>query len=151
MQCPVLNVEHAEILLDYCAGKLAPESRTEFERHLEQCPECKEYCGTWTALDVWEPEPVSENFDASLYARIASFENRSWWMRWAWRPALSLGAACAAMAVTLFVHAPVNQPKAPVSMHETTRIETVEPEQLERTLEDLEMLKQLSPSNTQNL
>jgi anti-sigma factor RsiW len=154
MQCPVRNAEHAEILLDYCAGKLAPESLASFESHLEKCGECKEFCSrqvsAWTALDAWEAEPVSEKFDSALYARIEAFENRSWWKRLAWRPALSLGAAGAAMAVALLVQAPVHQPKVAVpSVHETTRVETVEPEQLERTLEDLEMLKQLSSS--QNL
>jgi anti-sigma factor RsiW len=155
MQCPVRNVEHAEILLDYCSGKLRAESLVSFESHLAGCLECKEFCvrqkAAWTALDVWEAEPVSEKFDVALYARIEAFENRSWWRRFAWRRALSLGAACAAVAIALFVHAPVNRPKAPASVHETTRVETVEPEQLERTLEDLEMLKQLSPSNAQNL
>jgi hypothetical protein len=154
MHCPVRNAEHAEILLDYCAGKLAPESLASFESHLENCTECKKFCvqqeAAWNALDVWEPEPVSEKFDGALYARIEAFENRNWWKRWAWRPALSLGAACAAMAVALFVQTPLHQPKAAApTVHETTRVETVEPEQLERTLEDLEMLKQLSSS--QNL
>jgi hypothetical protein len=156
MQCPVRNAEHAEILLDYCAGKLPPETLASFDLHKETCAECQDFCArqqaAWTALDVWEPEPVSENFDRALYARIEAFESRSWWKRWAWRPALSLGAACAAMAVALFIQTPVHQPKAAApAMHDTTRVETLEPEQLERTLEDLEMLKQLSPSNTQTL
>jgi hypothetical protein len=156
MQCPVRHAEHAEILLDYCAGKLSQDSLTAFESHRENCAECKEFCAkqqaAWTALDVWEPEPVSEKFDSALYARIAAFENRSWWQRWAWRPALSLGAACAAMAVALFVQTPIHPPKAAApAVRETTRVETLEPDQLERTLEDLEMLKQLSPSNTQTL
>jgi anti-sigma factor RsiW len=160
MQCPIQNADHAEILLDYCARKLSPKSLAEVEQHLENCPECQSFYSrqraVWSALDEWVAEPVSEQFDKKLYARIDAFENRIWWKCLAgegfgWRPALSVGAACAAMAVTLFINTPVNQPKVAPSIHQTTRTEAVEPEQLERTLEDLEMLKQLSPSNAQNL
>ena len=164
MQCPIENAEHAEVLLDYCSRKLSGKPLEDFERHLEVCPKCKEFCSQqealWNTLDVWEAEPVGAQFDSKLYARIESFENRSWWQRlagrgFAWRPAVSLAGACAALAVALLVHGPANQPKvAPVSLHETretTRVEALEPEQIERALEDLEMLKQLSPSNSQTL
>lgn len=160
MQCPIQNADNAEILLDYCARKLSPEALVEFERHLETCPGCKSFSSrqqsVWTALDEWVAEPVSEQFDKNLFARIDASENRSWWKRLAgegfgWRPALSVSVACAAMAVALFIRTPVNQPKVVPTIHETTRNEVVESEQLERTLEDLEMLKQLSPSKAQNL
>lgn len=161
MQCPMENAENAEVLLDYCARKLSGKPLEQFEGHLEICPKCKEFCSrqeaVWNALDVWDAEAVSEQFDSKLYARIEAFENRSWWKRlsgrdFPWRPAVSLGGACAALAVALLVHGPVNPPKpASPNVHETTRVEALEPEQIERTLEDLEMLKQLSPSNTQNL
>ena len=70
MQCPIHNAEHAEILLDYCAGKLSPESLAAFESHLAGLPGMQGIllCGrqaAWTALDVWEAEPVSEKFDSS--------------------------------------------------------------------------------------
>ena len=162
MQCPIENGDHAEVLLDYCARKLSGKPLEEFERHLEVCPKCKEFCSRqealWNVLDVWEAEPIGEQFDSKLYARIESFENRSWWQRlagrgFAWRPAVSLAGACAALAVALLVHGPANQGPAtqPEVAPVTTRVEALEPEQIERALEDLEMLKQLSPSNSQNL
>ena len=161
MQCPMENADHAEVLLDYCARKLSGKPLEDFERHLEVCPKCKEFCSRqealWSTLDIWEAEPVGAEFDNKLCARIESFENRSWWQRlagrgFAWRPAVSLAGACAALAVALLVHGPVNPPKvAPVNVHETTRVDALEPEQIERALEDLEMLKQLSPSNSQKL
>jgi hypothetical protein len=164
MRCPIENADHAELLLDYCARKLSGRPLEEFERHLVLCLKCKEFCSRqealWNTLDVWEAEPVGEQFDSKLYARIESFENRSWWQRmagrgFARRPAVSLAGACAALAVALLVHGPANQPRiAPVNVRETretTRVDALEPEQIERALEDLEMLKQLSPSNSQNL
>ena len=155
MHCPIQNGENAEVLLDYCARKLSPTAAAELEGHMEACPDCRSFSlaqrHVWSALDVWESQPVSQDFDRRLYARIDQFENRSWWQRWtgdcfAWRPALSLGAAaCGALAVALVVHNPVSQPVVEPQF-QGTKIETVEPEQVERALEDLEMLKQLSPS-----
>jgi len=102
-----------------------------------------------------EPE-----LDRELYARIDGFEKKNWLRRlvgerFAWRPALSLGAACTALVLGFMVHGPVMQPLvAPVSVglqnHETSKAD-VEAEQVEQALEDLEMLKQLSVSSAQNL
>jgi len=159
MNCPVQDRENAEVLLEYCARKLPSSSIAEFDRHLESCPECSKFASAqqhvWSALDMWEAEPVTDSFDAKLYNRIQAFEEKSWWKRLigdgvAWKPALSLGAACAALVVVTFIH-PVKPPGGTPSYREKTKVETVEVEQLERTLEDLEMLKQLSVSNAQNL
>jgi len=159
MHCPIQNGEEAEVLLEYCARKLSPTATAELERHIERCPDCRSFSVAqqhlWSALDVWESQPVSQDFDRRLYSRIDQFENRSWWRRWtgdrlAWRPALSLGAACAALAVALITHNPPGQPLMTPQL-QGTKAETVEPEQVERALEDLEMLKQISASAATNL
>jgi hypothetical protein len=164
MHCPLQNGEIAEVLLDYCARKLPPTAASEVDRHVQSCAECSAYCSAqghvWSVMDDWEPPPVSENFDRELYARIDGFEKKNWWRRlvgerFAWRPALSLGAACTALILGLMVRGPIMQPVvAPVSVapqnHETSKAD-VEPEQVEQALEDLEMLKQLSASSAQNL
>lgn len=133
MPCPIQNV------LDYCAGKLSPDAEAEFERHMIVCAECKttekNQQNVWKALDTWEAIPVSEDFDRKLHTRIEEFEARSWRRR-VWRPALSFGAASAAIAIALMIYTPGNR-------SENANVE-VEPEQVERALEDLEMLKQLS-------
>jgi anti-sigma factor RsiW len=147
MNCPIHN---SEVLLEYCAGKLLPDAAAEFERHMSVCPECGSIARSqhhvWLALDTWEMEPVSQGFDRKLHMRIEEFEGRSWWRRLAgagvaWRPALSLGAACAAIVVALVIYTPANRPP-------DTKVE-VEPEQVERALDDLEMLKQLSSTGSQ--
>jgi anti-sigma factor RsiW len=164
MRCPLKNDEIGEVLLDYCARKLTPEVSAEVGRHVQTCPECTAFCSAqervWTALDDWAAPPVSENFARELYDRIDRFENKSWVRRlvgerFARRPALSLGAACTALVLGLMVRGPVNQPvvsPVPAAPHyqEASRAE-LEPEQVEQALEDLEMLKQLSVSSTQNL
>jgi hypothetical protein len=107
-------------------------------------------------MDNWEPPPVSENFDRELYARIDGFEKKNWVRRlvgerFAWRPALSLGAACTALILGLMVRGPVMQPVPVAPQNYETSKADVEPEQVEQALEDLEMLKQLSVSTAQNL
>ena len=159
MHCPSQNPETANVLLDYSARKLTPQATTELERHLESCPECKtlslQQHALWTALDSWKAAPVNEDFDRKLYSRIEEFESRSWVRRWfadgfAWRPALSFGTACAVLAIAFVWNTPpYNHSVTNLKVQEGARVE-VEPEQVERALEDLDMLKQLS-SNTQNL
>lgn len=160
MHCPLQNGEIAEVLLDYWARKLPPTVASEVDRHVQSCAECSAYCSAqghvWSAMDNWEPPPVSENFDRELYARIDGFEKKNWVRRlvgerFAWRPALSLGAACTALILGLMVRGPVMQPVPVAPQNYETSKADVEPEQVEQALEDLEMLKQLSVSTAQNL
>jgi len=136
MDCPPQNV------IDYCSRKLSSNAAAEFERHMRVCSDCRSRVESqqqvWQALDAWEAPPVSADFDRQLRAQIAESQSKPWW-KLAWRPALSLGAASAAIAVVLVVYTP-----------DTTKID-VEPEQVESALEDLEMLKQLSANGNQDL
>ena len=153
MECPIENTQKADVLLDYCANQLAPESAAELERHMQSCASCAWFSTAqrqvWTALDSWEPVPVREDFDQRLYARIEEDRNQPTWREWlSWRPAVSFAAAAAAVVMFLVLNTEVaNQP----AVQESTRVEAVDAEQVELVLEDLEMLKQLAPSNPQNL
>lgn len=162
MDCPLQTGGNADILLDYCARKLGPDDAMVFERHIASCSECQKFSASqqmvWSALDAWEAAPVPENFDARLYDRISHFESSSWWRRLSsskpqasgWKPVAPLAAACAAVVAAFLIYSPATAPVVPVQ--EGTRIESIEPEQVERTLEDLEMLKQLSlASGSQSL
>jgi anti-sigma-K factor RskA len=174
MNCPVQTNQSTELLIDYCAGTLPLGVASEVERHVAICAECEKFVQAqqqvWSALDTWETDPISADFDRRLYDRIRQTERSSWrnWFagHFAWRPALSLGAACAAVVVALVVNSAANKPipnkttppavhqasAQPASApHEEVRADSVEPEQLERALEDLEMLKQLSTPAAHNL
>lgn len=152
MLCPLEHGESSEVLLDYCARKLDAAMLVQLERHIAHCPECARFAGAqkrvWEALDAWEAPDVSEEFDARLYARIAVQGRRGWAQRLfgeslAWRPALPFAAACAAVALALMLHVPGRNPAAP-TVQERNRIESLEAEQIERALEDVEMLRQFS-------
>lgn len=144
-RCPLRSEEHASLLLDYCARKLEEDRRRTLERHMAICPECARFRegqeALWTALDDWESSPVSRRFDDSLEDRIAEADRDPLWMRagaWftqvSWAPAVP---ALAAAALWLFLFQPLPSPETvpPPS--------SLEPDQVERVLEDLDMLRQL--------
>jgi anti-sigma factor RsiW len=152
MICPIQTQESAEILLAYCTGDLDHKRAAAIEQHIQICPVCAEFASkqrmVWQALDAWEAQPVSLDFDRRLYQRID--EEVSWGDRMM-RPfremmarrALPVAAtAClAAMAVVLLDH----QAKViKVTEPESVQVETVQPDQVEHAFDDMEMLRQFS-------
>ena len=103
----------------------------------------------------WQPESISADFDERLYARITAEERRTFWSRifgdrLSWKPALPLAAGCATMLLAVIVSIPGPAP-VPTPVQEV-RVEAIEPEQLERAVEDMEMLRQFStPGQVQTL
>src|SRR2546421_10443602 len=83
MKCPIETRESAELLLEYCARKLDPESTAILQQHIAICPACREFAdgqrALWDALDAWETTPVSADFDRRMYSRIA--QEVGWWDR----------------------------------------------------------------------
>src|SRR3954470_22382559 len=84
MSCPMETPETAQLLLDYCARKLSPESTAVLEGHFAICPSCRGFAEAqrtvWAALDAWEMLPVSGDFDRRLYERIERIERDvPWW------------------------------------------------------------------------
>lgn len=158
MHCPIQK-ENADVLLDYCARRLDAGRVAILERHAAGCPECRQALesqqAVWAALDAWDAMPVSLDFDRRLYRRIEE-ERRAGWLRGLWqrafasgenvlgRPAFGLAAACVTVLAVFLVQSPV-----PVETEsQPLRAEVVDFEQVERTLEDIEMLKVLNPIPT---
>lgn len=147
MDCP-LEHRNSELLVAYAAGELDVESARALERHLDGCAACDslaaEQAAVWKALDAWEAPPVSLDFDQRLDRRVRAEVRFSWWER-LWRPlrpvpiwqALPLAAAaCMLLIGGLILRFPGKVgPAAP-------RAETVRVDQVERTLDDLELLRQ---------
>lgn len=142
MECPARTREGTEVLIDHFAGMLEAEVAVVVERHIEQCEACREFCRAqarvWSALDAWEPEPISESFDASLLKRIEEGDRGSLW-KWIWRPALPVAAVAIVIVAVFLMRAP-NGTNTPV---EGKNVEVVDVDQVEKALDDLDMLKQL--------
>src|SRR5947209_15191080 len=122
MLCPIQH-DNAEILLDYCARKLNPNTLALLEQHMQNCAECRNFANAqsqvWNALDDWAAMPVSMDFDRRLYARIEEHEKSSWWKKIAsheffqpfgWRPAMPVVTACATVALAVWLYLPGEKP-----------------------------------------
>jgi hypothetical protein len=150
--------EAAGFLLDYCAQKLEPGRTALVEAHLRVCASCRELVEAqktvWETLDAWGEMDASPGFNRRLYARIEAEERRGVLAKWTgvlvarWqsmplRPAVPVALACATLVAALWIQAPDN---SAVDREEPqAKVERVDWEQVERTLQDLDMLKQLSP------
>ena len=149
MNCPLETRENAEQLLDYCTRKLDPQTAAILEQHIAMCPACRQFAANqqavWQALDAWEAEPVSADFDRRLYQRIE--EQVSWWER-LMRPlrpvALhwNVAASTAGVVVVLTAGLLLNRPPAPIIANEPppAQVESVQPDQVEHALDAMDML-----------
>jgi anti-sigma factor RsiW len=152
MKCPIETEENAELLLAYCTRKLDAESAAVLERHIAICPACREFAdgqkALWEALDAWEAAPVSADFDRRLYRRID--EEVPWWSRLLRpvRPMLvrqGLPVAAAAFVVVMagaLLQGPAGAP--PAAKTESAQLESVQPEQVERALDAMQMLSEFN-------
>jgi hypothetical protein len=148
--CPLETRENAHLLLDYCTRKLEPESASVLERHIAVCSACRNFANgqraVWQALDSWEAQPVSLDFDRRLYRRI---EARSPWWDVLLRPftivTLRRGLPAAVMTCLLVVAGVLlERPAAPPAPGDVVQVDSVQPEQVERALDAMEMLAEFS-------
>ena len=145
MECPQKKGDGAELIIAYVARTLESEQEAAFERHLEGCDTCRDAAAAqravWSALDELAPLPVSSDFNAKLYQRIAQEQQRGWWQRlaradWSWRPAMPVAAACMVLIVAFLVKNSESsltpgQPAQP----------KLQIEQVERALDDMDLLR----------
>ena len=128
MKCPA-----PETLFEFAQG----EASLAVERHVAECAACRaavtEHRAMWSALDAWEAPAISPDFNRRLYARIEADKRRS--ARW-FQPAMAAAAALVIVAGTAWM---VERP-APAPAEPQMKSVSVE---IEDTLDDLEMLRQL--------
>ena len=148
--CPSRDKESTEMLLEYCAGSLDAETVARLEAHMLECSACRELVelqqAVWDALGEWDAAEVSPDFDRKLFPGIEQYERSPWWRYllhpltpFSLRPALPLLAACLVLIAALMIRTP-----AVIDTPPQTRGDKVDIEQVERTLDDLDMLTQFS-------
>jgi hypothetical protein len=152
MDCPIKTQENTDWLLDYAGGRLRGERAGQLVRHVETCGDCTRFVSAqqavWNALGQWGPEAVSMDFDRRLYRSIEEARPSSGLrlrrlfrpLQPLWRPVLPLAAAGLLIVAGVILHAP----QVIMPTHSTTRGEKIEPEQVERTLDDMQMLRELA-------
>jgi anti-sigma factor RsiW len=152
MKCPIETQDHAELLLEYCARKLDPVTTAVLERHIENCAACRAFeesqRAVWEALDAWTGMPVSADFDRRLYRRIDEQARGRWWNRVApalrpmlIRPGLPVAAAACLMVLAGMILNRSADLAGPSSNAEL-RMQTVQADQVERVLDDLDLLEE---------
>lgn len=142
MICPQRTEYALDRLLDYSAGRLHGAEREAMAAHLGGCADCVAFVSgqsaLWSALDEWEPEPVSARFNRRLWQRIEESRRIPWYRQFAsWKPAFSLAAASAViLAGFLLDH------KHAVKIPAGAAVSSAEADQAEATLDDLQLLRQ---------
>jgi anti-sigma factor RsiW len=146
-------MQQTDILLDHAAGRLNALNAARFEEHMALCPECaafsREQSLVWNVLDVWEPVPVSLDFNRRLWQRIDAAEAEPWYRRLvevlrtaSWTPAIPLTAAVLVIAAGfVFDHPATRNSPAPASASASVNVE-----QVEQTLDDIQLLHQFDAS-----
>jgi len=153
MNCPLNSDE--TMLVDYAAHRLDAAKMAMLDRHMLECPDCAalglEQSAVWDMLDTWEPSPVSVDFNRRLWQRIDAAEARPWYrglmdsLRFAnWKPAFSLAAAIAIIVGGFVLDHPENRTTTDkkAAGSESASVSATEAEQVEQTLEDLQLLHQ---------
>lgn len=165
MNCPIKSHENADLLLAYCARRLDPEATSLLERHMELCVDCRAFRdgqrAVWSALDQWEAMPVSADFDRRLYRRVREADKASWMGRFFeplrpvfLRPVFPLAAACVVVFAGFLLNHPgavaVNPGAAPARPEVQSAVVDVQPGEVEKTLDDLEMLHEFNAPARRN-
>ena len=134
------------MLLEYTGGRLEARAVTALKAHLESCARCREFAqnqkAVWQALEAWEAEPVSMDFDRRLFARIEQAP-ASWWARLTGQVmhhAVPVAAAAGVMILAgLMLERTAVTPVAPPQ--ESAQVDVLGPEQVQSALDDMEMLR----------
>lgn len=159
--CPLKSEETTELLLDYAARKLEPLRAAVLEEHIENCADCAmfrdEQSAVWQALDQWVPVAVSSDFNRNLWRKIDEERAAPWYTKAgfrnlvgqmsgaAWKPAFPLAAAVIVVCAGFVLdHATphVTISTKPPSVSDGSGVSLSEAEQLQRTLDDIQLLKQ---------
>src|ERR1039457_99304 len=145
MNCPMEARQGSELLLEYTGGRLEARAARALEAHLESCARCREFAqnqtAVWQALEAWEAEPVSMDFDRRLFARIEQAP-ASWWARvtgQVMHHGVPVAAAAGVGCGGAWVWGRPERPGEPPQ--ESAQVETLGPEQVQSALDDMEMLR----------
>jgi anti-sigma factor RsiW len=152
MNCPLENPGKAQLLLDYCSGRLEPDAATVLDRHLALCRACAEFTrrqqAVWQALDTWEAPPPSPDFDARLYRRIDAHASlwdvflRPFRTGTLWRHLPAAAVICLLVMAGTVLVGPTAPPEP--AANDTAQVDSVQAEQVEQALDAMEMLNEFS-------
>lgn len=155
-RCPLQEGEQADLFLAWMEGSMEPGQAARLEAHAAECASCREVLAgqkaVWSSLDAWEPETVSPDFNRRLYAAIDAEQAQPLWKRaldrilpFPLRPAVPVAATCL-LVIGVFLF----QTPQPVDLEnkQAVALESVDVEQVDRSLDDLNLLRELNEELT---
>jgi anti-sigma factor RsiW len=155
MICPLKRVETTDLLLEYSAKRLDAARAAALERHVEACAECSAFLAAqtavWDALDAWEPPPVSMDFNRRLWQRIDRAAELPWYRGLfgalgaaSWKPVFTMAVAVLVIAGGFVLDHRGERAVTPnAATPGVSGVSVVEADQLEQTLDDIQLLRQL--------
>jgi anti-sigma factor RsiW len=156
--CPT-DCPTEDILLDYIAGRLNHAQALLFETHADHCARCAalrtSQAAVWQSLDEWKPAPVSEGFNRELWRRIDADAQQSSWTRELaaalqfsfWKRLAPLAVAVALIATGfMFDHGGKQTGTIQTNSHASIVITASEADQMERALDDIQLLDEVDAS-----
>ncbi len=152
MNCPLKRVETTYVLLDYSARRLDASRAAALGRHVEVCGECSAFLAgqtaVWDALDEWTPPPVSMDFNRRLWQRIDRAAELPWYRGLFnalgaanWKPVFTMAVAVLVIAGGFLLDHRGERAVTPNAGMPGVSI--IEADQLEQTLDDIQLLRQL--------
>jgi hypothetical protein len=154
MNCP-LGTRDQDLLVAYSSHQLDVAKAAMLDKHMAECGPCREFVrgqkAVWEALDIWEPEAISPDFNRRLYQRIDAQVTWSDRLMRPLRPLVfhknvSLAAAAGlVLALGLVLNQAGTPPRRPVakSSH-AADIEGLQADQVVKALDEMEALSRFN-------
>ncbi len=155
MKCLLSSESGKCLLLQHVAGRLQGAQKASVLAHVRGCDVCREHVAeqsrVWDFLDEWEPQPVSLGFNRELYARVERESRIPLWRTlgdilngWVARPTLPLAAFTLLIIAGVYLERPQAPSAAlPVAAEAPAVVTPTDAEQLDKALDDLQLLHQL--------
>ena len=157
--CPKAIRGGEATLVAFVAGKVRGPDGARLRAHLEDCERCRDYVegqrAIWQLLDDWQPELQNTNFNSDFASRLAHLPPEPWFVEIGRRvaarmlkPAFTFSAIAAVLAVSVYVRNPFvasgHTQFVPRTVASAPRvISPVEAEQVDRAIDDMQLLHQL--------
>jgi anti-sigma factor RsiW len=147
-----LNADSAEVLFAYVDGTLESGQAAALESHTAGCVACRTLVegqrAVWSVLDQWEAPEVSPEFNRKLHAAVAAGEGHGGWIERvsSWIVGLSPGnlmVPAGALALVVAAVMLTQMPRGTGQVVEQKAGIEGEVKQMERTLDDLDVLSTL--------
>jgi anti-sigma factor RsiW len=150
--CPYRNEDQIDLLLDYSAGRLDAARANLLERHMAECSVCAAFEAgqhkIWQAMEEYSAPTISADFNRGVWRKIDAAAAEPWYRNLGgllrdgvWKPVFPLAVVVLVVAAGFMFDHRNGNASSPVPA-----VTVAEAEQMQNTLEDLQLLQNLNES-----